>query len=142
MSSGGFSNYFAAPDYQVPAVSSYLASIGDLYAGKFTAAGRGFPDVSAQSEFYNIVLNTFTVAISGTSAAAPVFASIIALLNDRLAAVGKPQLGFLNPLLYENPNVLNDIVSGSNPGCGTAGFPAISGWDPVSSAVTSMHARG
>ena len=26
----------------------------------------------------------------------------------------------------------NDITTGSNPGCGTNGFPATTGWDPVS----------
>ena len=29
---------------------------------------------------------------------------------------------------------LNDVTSGSNPGCNTQGFPAITGWDPVRSA--------
>jgi len=67
----------------------------------------------------------------GTSAASPIFASAIALLNDQRIAAGKSPLGFLNPLLYANPGALNDIASGSNPGCGTNGFPALSGWDPV-----------
>ena len=44
-------------------------------------------------------------------------------------------LGFLNPWLYSDEVLdlkgLNDIVDGSNPGCGTQGFPAKPGWDPV-----------
>ena len=42
-------------------------------------------------------------------------------------------LGFLNPWLYSNEvrQVLNDIEGGSNPGCGTIGFPVTQGWDPV-----------
>ena len=40
-------------------------------------------------------------------------------------------LGFLNPLFYGHPEAFNDIVGGSNPGCGTTGFPAMPGWDPV-----------
>jgi len=47
-------------------------------------------------------------------------------------------LGFLNPLLYQNPGVFTDIVSGTNPGCGTAGFDAglTPGWDPVTGLGT------
>ncbi len=33
---------------------------------------------------------------------------------------------------YANPHVLNDVTEGSNPGCGTPGFSAGTGWDPVS----------
>lgn len=45
---------------------------------------------------------------------------------------GKAPLGFLNPMLYSSGVAgLNDITSGSNPGCGTAGFTATAGWDPV-----------
>ncbi|KAI9428445.1 hypothetical protein H4582DRAFT_1831295, partial [Lactarius indigo] len=42
-------------------------------------------------------------------------------------------LGYLNPWLYVNSFVvLNDITSGSNPGCNTDGFSAIAVWDPAS----------
>ena len=59
-------------------------------------------------------------------------AGIISLLNDYLISKGKPPLGFLNPWLYGGGlEGLSDIISGSNPGCGTEGFPAIAGWDPV-----------
>lgn len=59
-------------------------------------------------------------------------AAVISLLNDFLISQGKPPLGFLNPLLYSTGTAgLNDITSGSNPGCGTAGFTAVKGWDPV-----------
>ena len=44
-------------------------------------------------------------------------------------------LGFLNYWLYSDEvrsvKGLNDIVDGSNPGCGTQGFKARAGWDPV-----------
>ena len=59
-------------------------------------------------------------------------ASIISLLNDYLLSTGRPPLGFLNPWLYGRGFAgLNDIIYGSNPGCGTVGFPATPGWDPV-----------
>ena len=59
-------------------------------------------------------------------------AGVISLLNDYLISNGEPPLGFLNPWLYADGLMgLNDITSGSNPGCSTDGFPAIAGWDPV-----------
>jgi tripeptidyl-peptidase-1 len=45
-------------------------------------------------------------------------------------------VGFLNPVLYANPNALNDITSGNNPGCGTQGFSAVNGWDPITGLGT------
>ena len=58
-------------------------------------------------------------------------------LNDRLIAAGKSPLGFLNPFLYSTgKSALNDITSGSNPGCNTNGFPAKKGWDPVTGLGT------
>lgn len=61
--------------------------------------------------------------ISGTSASAPTFAAIVALLNDAMLAAGRPPLGFLNPLLYlKGAAGLNDITAGNAPGCGTPGF--------------------
>lgn len=64
---------------------------------------------------------------------AQTFAGVIALLNDFRLSQGKASLGFLNPLIYSTgvPG-FNDITSGSNPGCGTNGFTAGAGWDPVS----------
>jgi hypothetical protein len=59
-------------------------------------------------------------------------AGIISLLNDCLLWRGEKPLGFANPWLYGLAVVgMNDITLGSNPGCGTEGFSAIAGWDPV-----------
>jgi kumamolisin len=60
----------------------------------------------------------------GTSAATPLWAALIAQLNERL---GKGRsAGYLNPLLYEAvaPAGFNDIVRGSN-----GGYDARRGWD-------------
>ncbi|KAI0738100.1 family S53 protease [Daedaleopsis nitida] len=136
-SSGGFSNYFDIPDYQADAVSGYLSALGSTNSGKYNATGRGFPDVSAQGVQYEIVLGGKVGGVSGTSASSPLFASVISLVNDRLIAVGKSPLGFLNPFLYSTgADALNDITSGSNPGCSTNGFPAKAGWDPVTGLGT------
>jgi tripeptidyl-peptidase-1 len=100
-SSGGFSNYFSAPPYQSSAVSAYQRSLGGiLQKGKYNSSGRGYPDVSAQGENFTIYYQGEQTGVSGTSASSPVFASVIALLNDRLIAAGRSPLGFLNPFLY------------------------------------------
>jgi tripeptidyl-peptidase-1 len=54
----------------------------------------------------------------GTSAAAPVTAGIIALLNDARLRSGKPALGFLNPLIYGFAyEGFTDITAGQSDGC-------------------------
>lgn len=71
-----------------------------------------------------------STAVSGTSAATPAFASVIAFLNDYRVSKGKPTLGFLNPWLYSTGRQgLQDVTSGSSAGCHTNGFPAAKGWD-------------
>ncbi|KAI9066581.1 family S53 protease-like protein [Trametes sanguinea] len=137
LSSGGFSNIFPAPAYQTDAISSYLSTLGSTNSGLFNTSGRAYPDVSASGINYQVTINGTVTSVSGTSASTPVFASTIALLNDRLIAAGKPAMGFLNPFLYSTgKSALNDVTSGSNPGCGTNGFPAAAGWDPVTGLGT------
>lgn len=54
----------------------------------------------------------------GTSAASPIVASVIALLNDARLREGKPALGFLNPLIYGYAyKGFTDITSGQSVGC-------------------------
>jgi tripeptidyl-peptidase-1 len=48
-------------------------------------------------------------------------------INEERAAVGKGPVGFVNPTLYRNDDVLNDITQGHNIGCGTEGFKAVKG---------------
>ncbi|OJT04905.1 Tripeptidyl-peptidase SED2 [Trametes pubescens] len=126
-SSGGFSNVFTRPSYQSTAVSSYLTALGSTNSGKFNTFGCAFPDIATQGVDFEIVVGGRTEGVDGTSCASPKLAAIISLLNDRLIAAGKSPLGFLNPFLYSavGTAALTDITSGSNPGCGTHGFPAI-----------------
>ncbi|KZT41769.1 family S53 protease [Sistotremastrum suecicum HHB10207 ss-3] len=142
-SSGGFSNFFAQPSYQSAQVKSYLTALGSTNAGKFNTSGRGFPDVAAQGVNFQIVDGGQTGGVDGTSCASPTFAAIISLVNDRLIAAGKPVLGFLNPFLYSSAGTaaLTDITTGDNPGCGTNGFPAKAGWDPVTGLGTPNFAK-
>ncbi|KZS94687.1 family S53 protease [Sistotremastrum niveocremeum HHB9708] len=133
---------FSSPSYQSDAVNTYLDTAGLLEIGRFNTSGRAFPDVSAQGVNFVIVNGGDVGTVSGTSASSPVFASIIALINDRLVAAGKPVLGFLNPFLYsKGAAALNDIIIGSNPGCNTPGFPALIGWDPVTGLGTPNFAE-
>ncbi|TFY50574.1 hypothetical protein EVG20_g11443, partial [Dentipellis fragilis] len=77
--------------------------------------------------------------LGGTSYSAPIIASTVALLNDELIAAGKSTLGFLNPLIYANPDAFSDVARGDNPGCGTNGFSAVEGWDPLSGVGTPIY---
>lgn len=140
-SGGGFSNYFAQPDYQKDAVTAYLKSNNYFpqYAGLFNASGRAIPDIAAQGVNFSIVWNGTVMEVDGTSCATPTAAAILALVNDALVAAGKPTLGFLNPWLYSKGfEAFNDILSGSSAGCNTPGFPAQQGWDAVTGLGTPV----
>lgn len=51
-SAGGFSDYFARPEWQDEAVGAYLELYGNEWKGYYNASGRGFPDVAAQGVNY------------------------------------------------------------------------------------------
>jgi len=134
---GGFSNYFPTPDYQQGAVQSYLSSLGSSQSGNYNATGRGYPDVSAQGANQLIYNGGKQMTVGGTSASAPVVASGLTLLNDKLQKAGKRPVGWINPMLYSNPGVWNDITSGGSYGCGSnGGFPTAAGWDPSTGVGT------
>ncbi|KAH8978362.1 subtilisin-like protein [Lactarius hatsudake] len=137
VSGGGFSIYFPRQPYQANAVSTFLQNLGDKHSGLYNPEGRGFPDVSSQAIGFLYVLRGTFKSVSGTSGSTPTVAGIISLLNDYLISIGSTPLGFLNPWLYgAGLPGLNDITSGSNPGCNTDGFPAVAGWDPVTGLGT------
>ncbi|KAJ3740978.1 peptidase S8/S53 domain-containing protein [Lentinula detonsa] len=137
-SGGGFSNYFARPAYQDAAVAAFLDNLPNgTFAGLFNPNGRAFPDVAAQADNFQVIIGGETGLIGGTSAASPTFAGFVALLNDARLKAGLPSLGFLNPLFYSTAiSGFNDITSGNAPGCGTEGFNATVGWDPVTGLGT------
>jgi kumamolisin len=71
--------------------------------------------------------------IGGTSAVSPLWAGLIALVNQRLAKLGKPHAGFVNPVLFNVPpgaGVFRDIVKGDNDVEGIGKYKASAGWDP------------
>jgi len=143
-SGGGFSNVFPLPDYQSAAVKSFFADHPPPYtAAQYnnSQTSRGYPDISANGANYVIAIDGTFSLVYGTSASAPVVGSIITLINEARFAIGKGSVGFINPTLYANPWTLNDITSGGNQGCGTPGFTATTGWDPVTGLGTPNFPR-
>ncbi|KAF8265370.1 subtilisin-like protein [Lactarius quietus] len=137
ISGGGFSNYFRRPDFQKDAVPKFLDALGSQYRGFFNPLGRGIPDVAAQIAAFPIFIKGELKFVGGTSGSAPTVAAIFSLLNDYELSKGRDPLGWLNPWLYDSGyEKLWDITTGSNPGCGTPGFSAIVGWDPVTGLGT------
>jgi tripeptidyl-peptidase I len=135
---GGFSNTFSTPDYQQSAVNAYLYSGVTLPdANQFNATGRAYPDVSAlagTANGYCVAAKGRFEKVGGTSAACPVFAGNIAILNDLLLSKGEQPMGFLNPWIYgvAGPaGVFNDVTTGTNNAGFGAGFTATKGWDPA-----------
>ena len=131
------------PSYQSEAVSSYLTNHPPAApASTYNASGRAFPDVAANGwNIATFVTGEFFLN-SGTSASAPIFAGIINLINEQRLAAGKGPVGFLNPTLYANPGMFNDITEGYNLGCNASvGFEAAEGWDPVTGLGTPIFPK-
>jgi kumamolisin len=108
-SGGGYSGHFSRPNWQT----------GN------DQTGRGVPDVAGDADpatGYTVAIDGETTVVGGTSAVAPLWAALIALINQSLGA----KVGFVNAALYATPSALTDITSGNNNGynCGP-------GWDPV-----------
>lgn len=111
-------------------------------AANWNSTGRGYPDLSALGGMQNpycvsVSLIGFLpqmLGIAGTSASCPVVAGMISRLNAARAAKGQPNMGFLNPFIYQNAGAFNDVKNGVNDGGHKEGFHAIAGWD----AATGM----
>ncbi|KAF2148005.1 family S53 protease [Myriangium duriaei CBS 260.36] len=138
-SGGGFSNYFPVPAWQSGAVSQYQRGLNGKHKGWYNATGRGFPDVTLLGDNYLTFGNNYTYPQKGTSASTPVFAAMVALINDKRLREGKPVLGFLNQRLYNATvqKAFRDVLEGQIDGCSFGntfeeGFVAAKGWDPVS----------
>ncbi|KXT16095.1 hypothetical protein AC579_7142 [Pseudocercospora musae] len=147
-SAGGFSNVFPAPAYQRSAVSQYRRQqahhLNKLEQEGFDPDdnGRGFPDLAMMAYGYLIAMYNETQVVHGTSASAPVFASMIAIINNERLNAGKATVGFLNPALYAAPKIFNEIKVGNNSGCGASpAYPAANGWDPVTGLGSVDYVR-
>lgn len=114
-SGGGVSKIFEQPEWQ---------SGIKLQTRK---SGRGVPDVAGKADIvsgYCMQVCGFDVTMGGTSAAAPMWAGLIARLNQELGC----SIGYVNPFLYQEHcrSSFNDITKGNN----GKHFKATPGWDP------------
>jgi kumamolisin len=115
---GGVSNVFPLPTWQ----EGFNVPAPTVQGG-----GRGVPDVSGDADpntGYNILVDGDSVVEGGTSAVAPLWAALVARINQQR---GKP-IGFLNPLIYAQAveaSGFHDITQGDN-----GAFSAGPGWDP------------
>jgi kumamolisin len=128
---GGISRYFPLPDYQSAIVPQHAVNpTGGL--------GRAVPDVcanAAQESGYRVLCDGLWYpdtkaapqprpAIGGTSASTPLWAGLIALINQSL----QTRVGFINPFLYKigSPSsAFFDVTKGNN-----GDYDAGPGWDP------------
>ena len=115
---GGVSQYYPVPSWQrkVRVPHSHNPS---------RHRGRGVPDVAGNADpdtGYRIRLDGELKPLGGTSAVGPLWAALIARLNQHLGT----RVGYLNPLLYEAiaPAGFNSVVKGGN-----GGYRARLGWD-------------
>ncbi|KAF2674224.1 subtilisin-like protein [Microthyrium microscopicum] len=143
-SGGGFSNMFEMPEYQKVAVKGWFSDHPPVYGASLfnnTQKTRGFPDIAVNGANYVITVGGNFSLIYGTSASAPALGGILTLINEQRLNAGKNTIGFINPVLYENPQMMKDVVKGQNRGCGTTGFDATTGWDPLTGLGTPIFPK-
>lgn len=119
-SGGGFSNIYPIPSYQSDAVAAYFKNDPPPYkaysgnnneniganGGIYNNAGRGYPDLSAVGDNIIIFNKGAPTLVGGTSAAAPLVASILTRINEERLAAGKSTVGFVNPTLVSTSDSL------------------------------------
>jgi kumamolisin len=116
---GGVSETFPLPAYQAHAMVPVSVNPSQF-------KGRGVPDIAGDADpatGYQIHVDGRDGVFGGTSAVAPLWSALIALINEQN---GKA-VGFVNPALYTtaaSAKALNDITSGNN-----GAFAAGAGWD-------------
>jgi kumamolisin len=123
---GGVSDVFSLPAWQSSAHVPPSANPGSIQ-------GRGVPDVAGDADpvtGYQVLVDGQKTVFGGTSAVAPLWAGLIAMMNQQLS---KP-VGFINPSLYHlsaSSKSLRDITSGNNASSSERGaYNAKKGWDP------------
>jgi kumamolisin len=117
---GGISTHFQIPTWQNGIVDDSGTAL----------LMRAVPDVAGVADGntgINVRVNGNNSVSGGTSAVAPQWAALTAILSQRLGR----KAGFFLPLLYSNraADATNDIVSGNNTVYGITGFSAKPGWD-------------
>ncbi|HHB1654733.1 S53 family peptidase [Bacillus cereus] len=122
---GGVSNVFPLPSWQTNAHVPASANPGGQVK-------RAIPDVAGNADpetGYQIEVNGQQTVTGGTSAVAPLWAGLIANINQKLGH----SVGFINPVLYKlsaQAGIFHDITMGNNNITnGNGAYKASSGWD-------------
>jgi subtilase family serine protease len=121
----------------IPAYQKLAGVINSTNRGSTTL--RNGPDVAANANFTFFTCANQTTCLAnefgGTSFAAPMWAGLIALVNEKLASEGKASIGFLNPTIYPANVTSNyatgfhDVTSGrSGSFSATTGYDLVTGW--------------
>jgi kumamolisin len=125
---GGVSRIFPKPTYQRSANVPSAADDNHI--------GRGVPDIAGDADpstGYQVRVDGQNTVVGGTSAVAPLYAGLLARINQALRGAGLASAGFINPLLYGAqmvPNGYGDVVSGNNNVTPAGGaYNAGAGWD-------------
>jgi len=148
---GGFSTLFPRPSYQAGTVGPNHRAIPDVALLADLAPGYDFYCTASPDCLSGSHPDAWST-VGGTSAATPLLAGGLALIDQSLRARKLEDLGLLNPLLYrigrnasQAASTLDDVTQGSNDvgpfippsyralGCcsATPGFDAASGWGGV-----------
>ncbi|KAK4154902.1 peptidase S8/S53 domain-containing protein [Chaetomidium leptoderma] len=145
-SGGGFSNLFGLPSY----ISSrghpgYYADHDPGYeASRYnnTQQVRRYPDVALRvAGLHHRHRRRLHGLLGHVGVGAHTLGAMVALINGERMRAGKGPVGFINPVLYAHPDMFEDVVEGKNPGCGTQGFNAVKGWDPVTGLGSPNYER-
>jgi subtilase family serine protease len=127
-SGGGSSAVYSIPDWQTNV---------NMAANQGSALYRNSPDVALVAGAIEVIANNGTYyRVGGTSCAAPLWAGVAALINQKAAQNSLPPVGFLNPALYGiglGPNYhscFHDVTTGNSFTTAIpAEFSAESGYD-------------
>jgi len=134
------------PDYQAT-VSMATNGVSNV--------SRNYPDVAMVGVGLDVFFNGGFTAFNGTSAGAPLWAGLIALVNQANAQSGGPgKSGFLNPTIYDigltsgtaddlYSVCFNDITSGSNGAfTSVAGYDLCTGWGtPTGGLIAQLSSQ-
>ena len=121
-----------------------MRALNGFLQGYYNPNMRAIPDISAVGTQFMTIVSGQPVLLEGTSASAPVFAAMIALVNDARLRKGKQVLGWLNDKLYSAAvrKVLYDTTGGQSSSCvfsggsKPGGWPAAKGWDAITGLGT------
>ena len=146
---GGESTQWARPSWQaaidIPSVNPHAIS------------GRIVPDIAANADWdaspYLLAVDGRVEANGGTSAATPLVAALLTLINAERVDAGQPRVGFVTPQLYQPPSgepagsaplgslACTDVIDGDNVTAHVGGYAAAPGFDAVSGWGTPIGIR-